>query len=179
MTMRTRLRGAVGGGSAGLCTYEALYLQMCAAEKRRARSPAWFPRAPPLTLVQTDGINRYIFTPLPLMNPASTDMLSVGWNNIFFFGFHSVKRHSITPEADSCLKRREALNLSRQSLLGSLGVHITLLDRIQRLILLLPTCVILIALWAPLMQLSLVSSAAAHKNADYTAIRLVDYMIFN
>lgn len=33
------------------------------------------------------------------------------------------------------------------------------------------------ALWAPLMQLSLVSAVAAYKNVDYTAIRLADYII--
>lgn len=31
--MRARLWGAVDGSSARLCAYEALYLQMCAAEK--------------------------------------------------------------------------------------------------------------------------------------------------
>lgn len=101
--MRARLRGAVGGSSARLCTYEALYLQMCAAE-RGGSEPKWFPRAP-LTLLH-NGWNKhiyiYIFIPLPLANPVSTDMLSVGWNNIFFVPF--AQRHSITPEADSCLR---------------------------------------------------------------------------
>lgn len=76
MTMRARLRGAVGGGSARLCTYEALYLQMCAAEKGGSE-PGLISQSA-LALMQTDGINRYRFIPLPLVNPASTDVLSVG-----------------------------------------------------------------------------------------------------
>lgn len=62
---------------------------------------------------------------------------------------------------------------------GSRGVYISLPDRISRLILLSSTGVILIALWALLMELSFVSCVAAYKYVDYTAIRLADYIIFD
>lgn len=146
----------LGSGEQWVCgsTYEPLYLQMRCEERRLAARPD-FPEHPHTP----DGINThvYIFTPLPLANPERTDMLSVGWNNIFFVPFS--QRHSITPEADSCL-RGETEPLPIRSPL-SRSIHITLLDRIQRLILLSSSCVILIALWAPLKQLNLVSAVTA------------------
>lgn len=71
--MRARLRGAVGGGSARRGACEPLYLQMCAAEKRGSELGLDFPQRP-----HAHGINRYTSIPLPLLNPASTDTLSVG-----------------------------------------------------------------------------------------------------
>lgn len=77
MTMRARLRGAVGGGSARLRTYEALYLQMCAAQKGGSE-PGLISQS--ALRAHANGWNKqiYIFIPLPLVNPASTDVLSVG-----------------------------------------------------------------------------------------------------
>lgn len=129
MTMRARLRGAVDGSPARLRTCEALYLQMWAAEKGGSE-PGLISQSA-LALMQTDGINRYIFIPLSLANPASIDVLSGGWNNIFFCFFVPFsQRHSIsrTPEAESCLSWAAPDNLCP----GSRGVCITLLDRIQR-----------------------------------------------
>ena len=152
MTMRARLRGAVGGGSArARQTYEALYLQMCACGERRLAARLDFPERP-LRTTHANGWNKQIDIHSSLclsVNPARTDMLSVGWNNIFFFFFSvpSSQRHSITPGADSCLKGREAAALC--SARSSAVVHITLLDRIQCLILLSSSSIILIGLWAP------------------------------
>lgn len=118
----------------------------------------WFPWAPS-TLVQTDGTNRYIFIPLPLANPVSTDMLSVGWNNIFC-SIHS-KTFNYTWSRQLLLKRGSRTSADNFHPIPS--VDLTLLDRIQRLIPLSSSCIILIALWAPLMQLSLLGAVTAHK----------------
>lgn len=57
--MRARLRGAVGGGSArARQTYEALYLQMCAAERGGSQPGLISQSALCAQLMQTDGINR-------------------------------------------------------------------------------------------------------------------------
>ena len=94
MTMRARLRGAVGGGSArARQTYEALYLQMCACGERRLAARLDFPERP-LRTTHANGWNKQIDIHSSLclsVNPARTDMLSVGWNNIFFFFFCSIQ----------------------------------------------------------------------------------------
>lgn len=168
MTMRVRL----GGALAGSCAHVKRHCVCRCALRSRGLD---FPQHPHTAQIQ--WISRYISSPLPPENPVSTDMLSVGWNNIFLC-VCSLKRHSITSWCRQLLKE-EKLHILRRSSRAILAVYITLLDRIQPLILLSSSCIILIALWAPLLQLSLLGAVTAHINADYTTILLADDMIYN
>lgn len=173
--MRARLRGAVGGSSRPAPHIWGIVFADVRRGEKEARSPVWFPWAP-LALLQTHGTNRYIFIPLPPVKPPRV-LTCYPWVEItFFYSIHS-KTFNYTWSRQ--LRKRRGWTLSRLPLLNPRSTHITPLDRIPRLILLSSSCVILIAPWASLMQLSLPSAVTAHKNADHTAIRLADYMIFN
>lgn len=76
MTMRGRLGGDAARSAGRLCAYEPLYLQMCAAEKRRSEPGLISLSTRTRTLAQADGINARVEI-YKYVSLLGTDMVSV------------------------------------------------------------------------------------------------------
>lgn len=125
MTMKGRLGGAAGGSPARPCAWDALCLQMWAAERLRLSAPAWFPCAPG---AHANGCRKTdIHASILYWIPAGTDVLSVNRNNIFYAAIR-LKTFNYACSRQPLPGIRTAADRLRA---GSSHVCITLLGRIQ------------------------------------------------